>query len=95
MPILCTFLVRKKITWGKDALFDTIDDHTDVLAAIEEFANINNDDAVLAWDGFVDEENDDWYLVFWSKSQLCAIVLEWFVWNGDEEEMNIPPLGVL
>ena len=27
--------------WWKDVLFDTIDDPTDVVVAIEEFANIN------------------------------------------------------
>ena len=43
---------------GKDALFDTMDDPTDVIAAIEEFNNISKDDAVSALDGFVDEEND-------------------------------------
>ena len=36
-----------------------MDDLMDVVAAIEEFANINRDNAVLAFDGFVDEKNDD------------------------------------
>ena len=36
-----------------------MDDPTDVVVAIEEFANINKEDAVLAFDGFVDEENED------------------------------------
>ena len=82
-------------TWEKDVLFDTIDDDTDVVVAIEEFAKINKDDAVSALDGFVDEENEDWDLFFWSQSPLCVLFLERFVWNEDEEEMNVSPLGVL
>ena len=44
---------------GKDALFDTMDVPSNIVAAIEEFANLNKDDAVSALHGFVDEENDD------------------------------------
>ena len=36
-----------------------MDDVTDVVAAIEGFANVNKEDAESAIDGFVDEENDD------------------------------------
>ena len=82
-------------TLGKDVLFDTMDDPTDVEAAIEEFAIINKENYVSALDGFVDEENDDWDLGFWSKSSLWAIFLDKIVWNQDEEEMNVPPLAVL
>ena len=72
-----------------------MDNPTDVVAAIEELANINKDNAVSAIDGFVDKENDEWDLFFWSKSPLCMIFLERFVWNKDEQEMNAQPLGVL
>ena len=54
-------------TWGKDVLFDTMGDPTDVVAAIEEFASISKDNAVAALDGFVDEENDDWDLFFYQN----------------------------
>ena len=50
---------KEKKTRGKDILFDTMDDPTDVIVAIKEFANINKDDAISALDGFVDEENED------------------------------------
>ena len=33
-------------TSGKDVLFDTMEDLMDVVAAIEEFANIHKDNAV-------------------------------------------------
>ena len=36
-----------------------MDDHTDVVVTIEEFTNINKDDAVPALDGFVDKDNED------------------------------------
>ena len=36
-------------------LFDTMD----VVATIEVFANINDNNVVSALDGFVDEKNDD------------------------------------
>ena len=65
-----------------------------VVAAIEEFANINRDNAVLAFDNFVDEKNDDWDVYFWSKSPLCLIFLERFVWSEDEEKMDVLSLGV-
>ena len=35
-----------------------MDDSTDVVVAIEEFTNINKDNAVSALDDFVDEENE-------------------------------------
>ena len=82
-------------TWGKDVLFDSMDDPTDLVVTIEEFFNINQDDAVSALDGFVDEENEDWDLFFWSKSPLCKLFLERCVWNEDEEEMNVSLLGLL
>ena len=41
-----------------------MDDPTDVVVAIEEFANINNDNAVSALGDFVDEENKDLDLFF-------------------------------
>ena len=72
-----------------------MDDRTDVVAAIEKFTNINKDDAVSVLDGFVEKENDDWDLFIWIKSPLCMIFLKRFVWNEDEGEMNVPPLGVL
>ena len=34
-----------------------MDDSTDVVVAIDEFTNINKDNAVSALDGFVDKEN--------------------------------------
>ena len=77
---------KENATWGNDVLlYDTMDNPTDVVAAIEEFANINKDDAVSAWDGFVIEENDEWGIFFWSKSSFCLIFLERFIWNEDEE----------
>ena len=51
-------------TLGKDVIFDSMDDPTDVVVAIEELATINKDNAVLALDGFIDEENEDWGLFF-------------------------------
>ena len=61
---------------------------------MEKFANINEDNVVSALDGFVDKENEDWELYFWSKSSLCVLFLKRFVWNIDEEIMNVLPLGV-
>ena len=63
--------------------------------SIEEFANINRDNAVSALDGLVDKENEDWDLFFWWKSPLCMLFLERFVWNEEEEEMNVSPLCLL
>ena len=37
---------------GKDALVDTMDDSTDVVAVIEEYAYISKDDAVSKLDGY-------------------------------------------
>ena len=52
LTFLYFFGKKENGTWGKDVLFD-------VVAAIEEFANVNKNDAVPAIDGFVDEENED------------------------------------
>ena len=43
----------------KDVLFNIMDDPTDLETAIEEFANIDKEDAQSAIDGFVGEKNDD------------------------------------
>ena len=71
-----------------------MDDFTDVVVAIEEFTNINKDNAVSASDGFVDKESED-RSIFRSKSPLCVLFLERFVWNKDEEEMNVSILCLL
>ena len=92
--LLCSSLV-KNWTWGKDVIFDSMDDSTDVVVAVEEFANTNKDDAASALGGFVDKENEDWDLFFWSKSPLCVLFVESFVWNEDEEKMNVSPLCLL
>ena len=55
---------KENQTWRKDVLLDFMDNHTDVESVIEDFANINKDNSVFAWDGFVDEENEDWDLFF-------------------------------
>ena len=47
-----------------------MDDRTDVVAAIEEFANINKDDAVSALEGFVNEKNDG-QDIFFDQSLHC------------------------
>ena len=72
-----------------------MNDPIDVVVAIEEFTNINKDGAVSALDGFVDKENEDWDQFFWSKSPLCVLLLERFVCNEDEKEMNVSPLCLL
>ena len=41
---LYLFGKKENGTWGKDALFNTADDPTDVVAAIEELANISKKD---------------------------------------------------
>ena len=74
-------------TQGKDILFNIMDGPTDDVAV--------KDNDVSALDGFVHKENEDWDQFFWSKFPLCVLFLERFVWNEDEEEMNVPPLGVL
>ena len=51
-------------TWGKDVPFNTMDDPTDVVPAINEFTNINKDNTISALDGFVNMENDDWDTFF-------------------------------
>ena len=65
------------------------------MVAIEEFANIDKDNAVSEIDGVVHEEIGDWDGYFWSKSPLCVIFFERFDWNEDAEEINVPFLGVL
>ena len=45
-------------TKRQDTLLNIMDDPTNVVAATEEFTNINNDDAVSALDGFVNEDSD-------------------------------------
>ena len=67
---------KENWTWVKDVLFDAMDDSIDFVAAIDEFASINEDNAASVLDGFVDNENDNWDLIFWSKSLLCVILLK-------------------
>ena len=86
---------KENETWEKEVLINSMDDSTDVVVAIEEFTNINKDNAVSALDDFVDEENEYCDQLFWSKSPLCVLFLERFVWNENEDEMNVSPLGVL
>ena len=50
-------------TWINNILFDTMDDPTDVVAAIEEFTNINKYNAVSALDDFVNKENESIFLI--------------------------------
>ena len=59
LTFLYFFGKKESRTCGKDVLFDSMDDPTDVIVAIEEFTNIHKDNAVSALDGFVDEENKD------------------------------------
>ena len=66
--------------WGKDILFDIMDDPTDVVAVFEEF---------------VDEENHNWDIYFLIKVSIMCEIFERIFWNENEEEMNVPPLGVL
>ena len=64
---------KENRTWGKDVLFNIIDDFMDVTAVIEEFTNVNKDDAVLALDGFVDEGNCwDFFLI--KVSIMCDVL---------------------
>ena len=72
-----------------------MDDPTNNVAVIEEFANIYKDTSVSALDGFVNDKNNDQDLFFWSESPLCMIFFERFVWNEDEVEINVSPLDVL
>ena len=58
-------------TWGKDVLLDSINDPTDIVVAIEEFANINKDDAVSALDGFVDKKWGLRYIFYQSLHFMC------------------------
>ena len=85
---------KGKRTWQKEVLFDTMGNPTDVVVAIEEFANNNKDNAVSAFDCFVDKENDNWYLVS-AQSLHCVWFLKRLVWNEDEEEMKVLSLGAL
>ena len=64
---------KENWTWGKDAIFDSMNNSTDVVVVIKEFANINKNNAVPALDDFLDEENEDWDLFFWSK-----FLKDWF-----------------
>ena len=72
-----------------------MDDCTDVVAAIEEFANIDKDDAVSALEGFVNEKNDGQDIFFDQSLHCMWYFFERLAWNEDEEEMNIPSLGIL
>ena len=51
-------------TWGRNALFDTMNDPADVVEAIEQFANTSRYNNVSAVSSFVDEEKDGWKLIF-------------------------------
>ena len=82
------FFGKKEIrTWGKDVLFDSLHDPTDIVVAIEDFSNINKDNAVTAYDGFVDEENKDWDLFLTKVSNACdiswKICLKWGWWRNE------------
>ena len=86
---------KKEIgTWWKDVLFNIINNPIYIVAAIEEFTNIIEDEAVSAFNGFFNYENDC-DIFFCSNSLLCVAFLGRIVCNDDEEEMNVPPLGVL
>ena len=65
------FRKKENRIWGKDALLNIMGDSTDVVMAVEEFNNINKDNAVSALDGFVYEENDDWDILF-DQSLHCV-----------------------
>ena len=53
-----------------------MDDPNDVVAANEKFANINEEDAVSALDGFVVEENNE-EIYFVDQSLHCV----WYISN--------------
>ena len=53
MLTLYSFGKKENGTWGKDALFDIMDDPTDVVATNKEFTNINKDDSVSDLDGII------------------------------------------
>ena len=91
MTSLYFFGEKENGTWGKDVLFDSMNDPTDIVVAIEEFASINKDDAVSGLDGFVDKENEDWDLIFWSKCSSYGYFWKDSFWM----RMKIIPLGVL
>ena len=69
MAILCYFfyLFGKKENgiWQKNVLSNIIDNPTDLVPAIKEFFNNNEDEAESTIDGFVDETK--WWLrnIFW------------------------------
>ena len=50
---------NKNGIWGKDVLFDIMDNPINVVASTEGFANTNEEEAESAVNGFVYEENDD------------------------------------
>ena len=50
---LYLFGKKENWTWGKDVLSNINDDPTDLVAAIEGFANNNKKEAESAKDGFV------------------------------------------
>ena len=55
LAFLYSFGKKVNGTWEKDELLDSIDDPTDVVVAIKEIVNIDNDKAISILDGFVDK----------------------------------------
>ena len=86
---------KENITWGNIVLFDIMDDPTYVVAAIEEFTNISEDDAVSSFDCFFDEENNDWDQFFNQSLHCVQYFLKDLFEIRKKEKINVPPLGVL
>ena len=74
------FSKKENGIWEKDVLFDTKDDPTDVVAAIEEFSNINKDHSVSALNDLVKKMMTEIYVLI-KVSNVCdisgKICLEW------------------
>ena len=69
---------KENQTWGKDVLFDSMDDPTDGVVSISEFANINEVDAASALDNFVDKKQRLRVIFLIKVSIVCAISLRPF-----------------
>ena len=80
-------------TWGEDVLFIISDDPTDHEAAIDWFANSNeekkNQLLMAFWMMKIVTEK-----YFWWNCYLCTIFLERSARNDNDEELNVQLLGV-